>query len=116
MTKAKKMKKIGIQPVGWQLLIRPMKGPEKSGSIFLTDATKEENKIAASVCEILDMGPDCYMDDKFASGPWVSVGDYVLVGKFTGSRFNYQGEEFRLINDDQVIGTTDNPEGVTRVF
>ncbi len=104
-----------ISPVGWQLLIKPMSGAEKVGSILLTDATVNENKIAASVCEVIAMGPDSYMDEKFGS-PWCSVGDFVMVGKFTGSRFNYEGEELRLINDDQVIGTVDNPEAVTRVL
>ena len=104
-----------ISPVGWQLLIKPMAGAEKVGSILLADATVHENKIAASVCEVIAVGPDAFADEKFGA-PWCKVGDFVMVGKFTGSRFNYEGEELRLINDDQVIGTVDDPEAVTRVL
>ncbi len=46
-----------IKPVGWQLLIKPMSGAEKVGAILLADATIHENKIAASVCEVIAMGP-----------------------------------------------------------
>ena len=104
-----------ISPVGWQLLLKPMTGPEKVGSVFLTDATKEENKLAATVCEVISMGPDCYTGEKFVTR-WCAIGDFVLVGKFAGSRFNYQGVEHRFLNDDQIIGITDDPKDITRVM
>lgn len=107
-----------IKPVGFQLLLKPLEGEDQTkGGIFLPDQVKEINKIAATVCKVIDMGPDCYLDPtRFPSGHWCQIGDYVLIGKFSGARFIYEKEEFRLINDDQITGIVDDPESISRVM
>ena len=58
---------------------------------------------------------DCYKDEKrFPSGPWCKVGDFILIRPHTGSRLDIHGKEFRLINDDSVEGTVQDPRGIKR--
>ena len=61
------------------------------------------------------MGPDAYNDtDKFPDGPWCKVGDFVITRPYTGTRIMIHGKEFRLINDDQVEATVEDPRGIRR--
>jgi co-chaperonin GroES (HSP10) len=62
------------------------------------------------------MGPDAYNDtDKFPDGAWCKPGDFVITRSYTGTRIMIHGKEFRLINDDQVEATVEDPRGITRV-
>ena len=58
----------------------------KSG-IILSDETND--KIAMTTVVGLDqMGDLCYKDkDKFPTGPWVKEGQFVIYGRYSGSRF-----------------------------
>jgi hypothetical protein len=61
------------------------------------------------------MGHDCDKDEnKFPSGPWCQKGDFILVRPNSGSRLIIHGREFRLINDDTVEGTVQDPRGIRR--
>jgi co-chaperonin GroES (HSP10) len=64
---------------------------------------------------VVGMGPDCYKDPtRFPSGAWCKQGDFVLVRPHAGTRLIIHGREFRLINDDSVEGTVDDPRGIKR--
>jgi co-chaperonin GroES (HSP10) len=64
---------------------------------------------------VMALGPDAYKDTaKFPSGAWCKEGDFVLVRAYTGTRFKIHGREFRIIYDDQVEGTVDDPRGYAR--
>lgn len=104
-----------IKPAGWQVLIKIRKAPEKIGGILLPDDTKHAQQFAAVVGEVLELGPLAWADQNRygENGPWASVGDWVIVAKYGGKRFKVNGEEYRLINDDEVIGTTENPEEIS---
>jgi co-chaperonin GroES (HSP10) len=66
---------------------------------------------------VLKLGPLAYQDDtKFAGIPWCEKGDWILVGRYAGARFLLEdGEEVRIINDDEVIGTVLNPDDIKAV-
>ena len=68
-----------------------------------------------TVLFVVAVGPDAYKDPvKFPSGPWCKEGDFVLVRAYSGTRFTIHGREFRMINDDQVDGTVEDPRGYAR--
>jgi co-chaperonin GroES (HSP10) len=61
------------------------------------------------------MGPDCYLDkERFPTKPYCKEGDFVLIRAFQGTRFKVHGEEFRIINDDNVEAVVDDPRGYSR--
>jgi len=110
--KAKQLPK----PSGYHILcaIPEMEAEYESGLIKAGETIRNE-EILTTVLFVVDMGPDCYKDTaKFPSGPWCKQGDFVLVRPNSGSRLVIHGREFRLINDDTVEGTVDDPRGVKR--
>jgi co-chaperonin GroES (HSP10) len=83
--------------------------------LIKADITKQHEELLTTVLWVMKMGPDCYQDkERFPSGPWCKVGDFVLVRPHTGSRLKIHGREFRLINDDSVEGTVQDPRGISR--
>jgi co-chaperonin GroES (HSP10) len=61
------------------------------------------------------MGQDAYQDKlRFPSGPLCQPGDFVLFRAYSGSRFKFEGDEYRLINDDTVEATGGDPVAVGR--
>ena len=83
--------------------------------ILKADITRQHEELLTTVLWVVTMGPDCYQDkERFPSGPWCKVGDFILVRPHTGSRLKIHGREFRLINDDSVEGTVQDPRGISR--
>jgi co-chaperonin GroES (HSP10) len=104
------------RPSGYHILcaIPEMEDKYESG-IVKADTTKYYEELMTTVLFVVDMGPDCYQDKaKFPTGPWCEKGDFVLVRPNSGSRLVIHGKEFRMINDDTVEGTVDDPRGIAR--
>lgn len=79
------------------------------------DETMRMEEILTTVLFVVDLGPDCYKDEKrFPSGPWCKKGDFILVRPHSGSKLVIHGREFRMINDDTVEATVDDPRGIKR--
>ncbi len=65
---------------------------------------------------VIDMGESAYSDEeRFPSGPWCKVGDYVMFRMNTGTRFKVNGKEFRLMNDDSIEAVVPDPRGICKV-
>jgi len=87
---------------------------EESG-LVKADLTIRNEELMTTVLFVVDLGPDCYKDEKrFPTGPWCKQGDFVLVRPHAGSRLVIHGREFRIINDDSVEGVVDDPRGIKR--
>lgn len=104
------------KPVGYRILIALPKVEESFASgILKADRTLYEETVLAGVGVVLDMGQQAYADkERFPTGPWCKVGDYILFRPNTGTRIKVNGVEYRLINDDSVEGVVSDPRGVTR--
>lgn len=107
------------QPTGWRLLVMPYKGRDMTeGGLFLPDQVVEREALATVVAYVLRVGPEAYKDsDKFGpdAKPWCKQGDWICIGRYTGSRFKIDGGEVRIINDDEVIATLLNPDDIRHV-
>ena len=101
-------------PTGWRILVLPHRGKGKTkGGVILSDKTVEETQIATNVGLVLSVGPDAYNDkERFPNGPWCKEKDWVIFARYAGSRLNIEGGELRILNDDEILGTTDNPESI----
>lgn len=72
-------------------------------------------EVLSPVLFVVKIGPDAYGDEKrFPHGPSCKVGDFVLVRPNTGTRVKIHGREFRIITDDSVEATVDDPRGIKR--
>ena len=101
-------------PTGWRLLVLPYKGQGKTkGGVILTDKHVEERGYATVTALVLKMGPACYNDEKrFPDGPWCKKGDWIIFGRYAGSRFGIEGGEVRILNDDEIIAVVNDPEDI----
>ena len=101
-------------PTGWRILVLPHRGQGKTkGGVLLSDKTVEETQIATNVGLVLSVGPDAYNDkERFPNGPWCKEKDWVIFARYAGSRLNIEGGELRILNDDEILGTTDDPENI----
>lgn len=64
---------------------------------------------------VVAMGDMCYADkDKFPTGPWCKVGDFILTRPYQGTRVIIHEREFRIINDDTVEAVVQDPRGYRR--
>jgi chaperonin GroES len=103
------------QPTGWRVLVMPYMGREKTeGGVYVPDQVRDRESKATVVAYVLKVGPLAYKDrDKFGEGdPWCKQGDWVCIGRYAGSRFNIDGGEVRIINDDEVIATIVDPDDI----
>ena len=104
------------RPSGWHILCAiPEVEKMYDSGIAKAGETMHIEEVLTTVLFVVDLGPDCYLNnDKFPSGPWCKKGDFVLVRPNSGSRLVIHGREFRMINDDTVEGTVDDPRGIKR--
>jgi co-chaperonin GroES (HSP10) len=105
-------------PTGYHLLVAIPEVKEAFGSgILKADATRKNEEISTMVVQVLDMGSDAYKDkEKFPSGPYCKIGDFVLMRAYSGTRFKVYGKEmFRIVNDDSVEAVVADPTGYTRI-
>ena len=103
---------------GFHVLIRPVSVKSQTkGGILLPDSTKEDMSYLTTVGKVIVLGDLAYMDkDKFPSGAWCNVGDYVCYGKHTGTKLFYKGVRFILLFDDQITMKVEDPKDLDPTF
>jgi co-chaperonin GroES (HSP10) len=103
-------------PSGYRILCAiPEIEKMTEGGILKADSTIEREELLATVLYAVKLGPDCYKDEKrFPSGPWCKEGDFIVVRPNAGTRLEIHGREFRIINDDSVECTVEDPRGIKR--
>ena len=107
------------QPTGWRVLVMPYQGKAKTASgLYIPDEVRERESVATTVAYVMKVGPLAYKDpDKFGTDcePWCEEGQWVCIGRYSGSRFKIDGGEVRIINDDEVIATILEPDDIKQV-
>ena len=105
------------QPTGWRILVMPYQGKQKTtGGLYVPDEVRERESVATVVAYVLKVGPMAYSDKtKFGVLPWCTEGQWVCIGRYSGSRFKIDGGEVRILNDDEVIATILDPDDIKHV-
>tara|TARA_R110000765_G_scaffold168512_1_gene273579 strand:- start:268 stop:666 length:399 start_codon:yes stop_codon:yes gene_type:complete len=106
-------------PVGYHLLVAMPEVEEKyeDSNILKAVDVMDREAVMSIIGLVLGMGDQAYSDkDRFSSGAWCEVGDYVMFRANTGTRFNVRGAEYRLMNDDSIEAIVKDPRGVTRAI
>ena len=106
------------QPTGWRILVLPFKMKEKTdGGLLLGQETLERQQVASQCGNVLAMGSECYQDKKrYPNGPWCKVGDWVVFARYAGSRIEIEGGEVRLLNEDEVLATIQDPKSILHKY
>jgi len=102
------------EPTGWRMLILPYRGKGKTqGGVHLPDQVIDDGQIQTVVGYVLKQGPLCYKDqEKFPNGQWCNEKDWVIFARYAGSRFRIDGGEVRILNDDEILATIQDPDDI----
>jgi len=106
------------KPTGWRMLILPFRMKEKTDAgVLIGTETIDRQQVASQCGNILAMGDACYQDkERYPSGPWCKVGDWVVFARYAGSRIEIEGGEVRLLNDDEILATVQDPTDILHKY
>ena len=99
-------------PTGWHVLVMQYVRPEKVGSLFMSDQTKQEDKYQGRYGIVLALGPEAYADKQKFGEAWCKPGDWIAWPAIEGAarRFSYGKDVvLALVNDDSVLATGIDP-------
>ena len=94
---------------GYRILVRPYPRREMVGNILVPVSNLETQVYQNAIGRIIGVGPIAW-HDKGDGEPWAHVGDWVMFGKFAGTRFTYEGVRLTVMNDDDVLLVLPNPD------
>jgi chaperonin GroES len=85
-----------IEPVGRRVLVKRLEEEErKKGGIIVPDTAKEKPQ-EGIVKNVAKVGKD---DDPLP----VKKGDKILFGKYSGTEIEYDGEEYLILSEDDIL-------------
>ncbi|MGE5500696.1 MAG: co-chaperone GroES [Ignavibacteriales bacterium] len=95
----------GFDPVEYNVVIAPEVVEEKTaGGIFLPDAKKEMDELAAVKGRLVSCSPLAFSYDKWPEGSRLpQPGDVVIYAKYGGTLIKGEdGREYRLLKDKDI--------------
>ena len=84
-----------MKPIGDRVVIKPAPAEEKTkGGIIIPDTAKEKPQRG----EVVAVGPG-----KDGNLMTVQVGDIVLYGKYAGQEINFDGDDYMIMREDDIL-------------
>lgn len=92
-----------IKPLGSRVLIKMKEGEEttKSG-IILSSGAQEKPQIS----EVVEVGPGEKIDGK-PQEMYVKKGDNIIVSKYAGTEVKYDGEDYIIVKQDDILAVVE---------
>ncbi len=92
-----------LKPLGNRVVVKMSEAEEttKSG-IILASSAKEKPQIA----EVVEVGPGEEIDGK-VQAMHVKKGDRVVMSKYTGTEVKYDGEEYIIVKEDDILAVVE---------
>ena len=92
-----------IKPLSDRVLIKMKEAEETTQSgIILTANSQEKPQIA----EVVEIGPGKKVDGKLEEMS-VKKGDNVIVSKYAGTEVKYEGIEYKIVNQDDILAVVE---------
>jgi chaperonin GroES len=90
-----------IRPLGEKILVKPAEVKEvKKGGIIIPDTAKEKPQEG----EVVAVGRGKKTEDGKIIPLDVKVGDKVLYGKYSGTEVKFDGKEYLIMSQDDILG------------
>jgi chaperonin GroES len=84
-----------MKPIADRVIIKPAPADEKTkGGIIIPDTAKEKPQRG----EVVAVGPG-----KDGNLMTVTAGDIVLYGKYSGQEINYEGHDYLIMREDEIL-------------
>ena len=82
------------------------------GGLYLGQETIERQQVGSNCGLLLRWVNNVMIKKDILKGPWCKKGDWVIFARYAGSRIQIDGGEVRLLNDDEILATIENPEDI----
>jgi len=93
-----------VKPLYDRVLVKRVEEEDKTpGGIIIPDTAKEKTQVGAVVA----VGEGKVNNDGSVRKLSVKVGDKILVGKFSGTEVKFDGQEYLIIREDEILGVVD---------
>ncbi len=93
-----------IRPLNDRILVKRLEGEEKTaGGIIIPDSAKEK----PAEGEIIAIGPGKINDKGERVAVDVKVGDRILFSKYGGTDVKYDGEDYLIMREDDILGVVE---------
>jgi chaperonin GroES len=90
---------MNIKPLADRVIVKPSGDEQKTaGGIIIPDTAKEK----PSKGEVVAVGPGKVTDDGKRIPVEVKVGDMILFGKYSGTEFEFKGEKYLIMRDNEI--------------
>ena len=90
-----------VKPLDDRVVVKPVDAEEvTAGGIVLPDTAKEKPQKGT----VMAVGPGKLLDSGKRAAVAVKKGDIVLYGKYSGSDFKLDGEEYKILNESDLLG------------
>lgn len=89
------MKKVSIKPLGNRVLIEPLKAEQKTAGGLIIPDTAQEKPQKGTVVAAGKGKKDEEME--------VKVGDVVLYGKYSGTEIKYEGVDYLIMTQNDIL-------------
>ena len=94
-----------IRPLNDRILVKSLEEEEKTaGGIIIPDSAKEK----PAEGEIVAVGPGKMNDAGERAAMDVKVGDRVLFSKYGGTDIKYDGDDFLIMREDDILGVIES--------
>lgn len=92
-----------LKPLGSRVIIKMIESEEttKSGIILAGNATEKPQ-----IAEVVEVGPGAEADGKLEK-MLVKKGDKVVVNKYAGTEVKYEGENYIIVKQDDILAITE---------
>jgi len=88
-----------IKPIGDKVVVKQVEAEEKTASgLYLPDSAKKKPQEG----EVVAIGNGRVLDNGDRNSLTVKVGDRVLFSKYGGNEVNVDGDDFTILDEDQV--------------
>lgn len=88
-----------LKPLGDKVVIKVTEAEEKTASgLYLPDSAKKKPQIG----EVVSVGTGRVLDNGDRNALSVKTGDKVLFSKYGGNEVTLDGEDFTILDEDQI--------------
>ena len=92
---------MNVRPLSDRILVRRVDADEQvKGGIIIPDTAKETPQEA----EVIAVGPGKRNKNGDVIAPAVKSGEKILIGKYAGTEIEVDGDEYVIVNEDDVLG------------
>lgn len=93
--------KVNIRPLGDRVIVQRVEAEEKTaGGILLPESAKEKPKEG----RVIAIGDGKVLDNGERSTFSVKVGDRILFTSYAGTEIKYEGEEYLVMHEGDILG------------